>query len=736
MRNGFESIEEMRQLERVPPTVIGAALAGEINVTATAKVAEKTVKSFYTKTDSIYYYYLHEEERTDSDGDKYWATVDSKIEAVDFFIEDKTGRIRVDISENWKPIDWSLPESFSVTKGDQRYTEWRLEANDQVFIFAKAHKTEQGLIIAFNKGQYTPIISKYSEEEERADMGLEAILLLWLGLSFIALGVFFFITIIRVHRLLVYILFLTIVQAFNLINMGLEMMQHDLENGMQRYQQQYIESENTIKSTLENYGHSWQNWSALGDFFDDNLYNSVPATERLKLTHIRLNLAVARAQLKRHITATPEKWLAPGWNIYVPAPIEGLSENDKQTLQKRLEQFIPTHLSYIGTSIFSVIAIILSYVLSYFGIKYIRVKRLIENIPTSKTTGVVFGIAEVCGKLILDHKTKPLMPPLSKIDSSWYHYIVKEKRGSGKNSKWVTITDRIESIKCYCEDEEGQLLLDANKAEVITKHVVKETVGNRSYKEYSLRINDPLYAIGFASVDNEGDKLILTNGEDKEPFILSNLSETEVMLNKARRGMCFLNFGFSFFMLAPLLLFSAAGGFASTDFLLSSLLAPLFMMFITFILHYNDMIFLRERVERNRSNIEVALKKRHDLIPNLEKIVKAYLQHEKDLQTNIASLRSHYEASLKDETRLDSFIAQGKQLRSQINALQEHYANLKADKLMRQFMDSQIKMENELALMRSGYNDAVEVYNARLSTIPDIIFTKLAGFKEKKLIRN
>ena len=68
--------------------------------------------------------------------------------------------------------------------------------------------------------------------------------------------------------------------------------------------------------------------------------------------------------------------------------------------------------------------------------------------------------------------------------------------------------------------------------------------------------------------------------------------------------------------------------------------APLFLAISMFALMYNDLIFLRNRVSRAWANIEVSLKKRSDLIPNLEQVVKSYFSHEQDVMRSVAELRS------------------------------------------------------------------------------------------------
>ena len=92
------------------------------------------------------------------------------------------------------------------------------------------------------------------------------------------------------------------------------------------------------------------------------------------------------------------------------------------------------------------------------------------------------------------------------------------------------------------------------------------------------------------------------------------------MGRKSRRGLGWLNLGLNGFVLIGFGLFGAAASYAATDFLLASMIAPLFLAGCFVGLMYNDIVFVRNRVLRAWSNIGVSLKKRADLIPNLSLI--------------------------------------------------------------------------------------------------------------------
>jgi hypothetical protein len=162
------------------------------------------------------------------------------------------------------------------------------------------------------------------------------------------------------------------------------------------------------------------------------------------------------------------------------------------------------------------------------------------------------------------------------------------------------------------------------------------------------------------------------------------------------------------------------------NFLISALSAPIFMTALMIILHYNDIIFLRQRVERNIANINVVLQKRFDLIPNLEKVVKQYLAHEDALLSQVSLLRNLYNPNSKQIKKVDHSLSKS------VRLIVEKYPELKSHQAIAKLMDSTVAIEDELSMMRNGYLDAVEVYNSRIAAFPDILLTKLFGFKSHK----
>ncbi len=725
--SAFQSLKEMRQLERVPASKVGALLPGEANVNARAVVYQRTVNSTHTRTPSLYYRYRKEVEDRDSDGNRRWRTLDERTESVDFYIQDETGRALV--KRDAINLEWSLPQSYQQVRGDYRYTEWRIEPGDRLFVFGWANIYAGEIEINFvQRGQYTPIISKYGEAEERSDMGASSILKIWLGIALVTMSVYFFAYVFRIHRLVAYLTILTLVLAMMLIDMGLVMMHSDLVSGHKRYQQHYAEAEQRISALLRRNDITFTGWQ----FLDTD--RIADAKDRKNIAEIRLNLLMAREQLVQDMRSVPEKWLIGLWSLEAPQKIV-VPASVEQELQQRMQRYWPSQLGHVLPVVFSLLALVAAVATVWYGVRQVKLKRYIENVPTSSTAGAVFGVCEVKGQLVIDETRDALRSPLTHNDCCWYHYKEEERRGSGKSAKWVTIKEVSSSIPCYCQDTDGRIEIDTENAEIISEHKTVRRKGSMRYTETRLDVYDVIYVIGYAGLDEEtGERLVMQYSSKREPFIISNRSENDVMLEKARKGIFSLNLSFSAVVLIALLSFGMAGGFAATDFLMSALIAPLFMLLVMFILHYNDIVFLRQRVERNWSNINVSLKKRFNLIPNIEQVVKQYLQHETRLLEDITRLRNKYRNSIDSTESIADILAEEKRIKLGVKGLQESYPELKSNELIMKMMDILDSIENEIMFMRAGYNDSVEVYNTRIHSIPDVVFTAALGFKLKPFI--
>lgn len=160
---------------------------------------------------------------------------------------------------------------------------------------------------------------------------------------------------------------------------------------------------------------------------------------------------------------------------------------------------------------------------------------------------------------------------------------------------------------------------------------------------------------------------------------------------------------------------------------------------------YNGLVKLNNRTKEGWSDIDVQLKRRHDLIPNLVNSVKGYMTHEKELLENITKARSQAVSAEQSGNTADMAAAEN-QLGGMLGKLQiavEAYPDLKANQNVGQLMDELSDTENKIQASRRFYNGMVRDFNTKLETFPTNIiagmlkFTKYSFFEiENKSERN
>jgi LemA protein len=169
--------------------------------------------------------------------------------------------------------------------------------------------------------------------------------------------------------------------------------------------------------------------------------------------------------------------------------------------------------------------------------------------------------------------------------------------------------------------------------------------------------------------------------------------------------------------------------------------ALLFLMYGVGI--YNGLVTLRNRFKNAFAQIDVQLKRRYDLIPNLVEVAKGYMKHERETleaviaaRNQAASAGQKAAASPGDPAAMQSLnVAEG-QLQGTLGrlfALAESYPDLKANQNMLQLQEELTSTENKVAFSRQAYNDAVMAYNTKRETFPDLIIANFTGFTEAKL---
>src|SRR6201991_4354400 len=142
---------------------------------------------------------------------------------------------------------------------------------------------------------------------------------------------------------------------------------------------------------------------------------------------------------------------------------------------------------------------------------------------------------------------------------------------------------------------------------------------------------------------------------------------------------------------------------------------------------YNRLVALRQRTNQAFADIDVQLKQRHDLIPNLVETVKGYAAHERGTLEAVVQARNAAIAAPGVDQKVAAENALSGALR-QLFALSESYPDLKANQNFQQLQSDLSDIENKLAASRRFFNNAVQEYNTGIQNFPAVLFASALGF--------
>ena len=163
--------------------------------------------------------------------------------------------------------------------------------------------------------------------------------------------------------------------------------------------------------------------------------------------------------------------------------------------------------------------------------------------------------------------------------------------------------------------------------------------------------------------------------------------------------------------------------------LISAILVICIILVLMVIGIYNGLITLKNQVKNAYSQIEVQLKRRHDLIPNLLESVKGYMAHEKQTLENVINARniaSKISSDAKIQSQNESVLSGT--LKS-LFALSENYPDLKANQNFITLQEELATTENRIAFARQFYNDSVMKYNTKKEIFPNNILVSMFNFE-------
>ena len=164
--------------------------------------------------------------------------------------------------------------------------------------------------------------------------------------------------------------------------------------------------------------------------------------------------------------------------------------------------------------------------------------------------------------------------------------------------------------------------------------------------------------------------------------------------------------------------------------------AVLVLLVATLVVLYNGLVRARHAWQNAWAQIDVQLSRRHDLIPNLVEVAKAYLRHERETLTAVtaartAAIQARQAATPADQSAMAQLSGAENALTGSLGrllAVGESHPELKADQNMRQLAEELASAENRVAFARQAYNDAVMAYRNKRDTFPSALVASMFSF--------
>ena len=157
----------------------------------------------------------------------------------------------------------------------------------------------------------------------------------------------------------------------------------------------------------------------------------------------------------------------------------------------------------------------------------------------------------------------------------------------------------------------------------------------------------------------------------------------------------------------------------------------LLVFIIVLLVMYNSLVARKNQVENAWYQIDVQLKKRADLVPNLVEAVKGYMAHERGVLENVTKARTAFlkASSVQEKAQAANLLTGALKT---LFAVAENYPNLKASQNFLQLQEELSGIENKIAYARQFYNDAIMQYNIALQSFPTNVVAKIFGFKPER----
>lgn len=402
-----------------------------------------------------------------------------------------------------------------------------------------------------------------------------------------------------------------------------------------------------------------------------------------------------------------------------------------------------------------------------FGVFWaLRHKCIIDDLPTSKTQGVFIGLAELKGTA---ESETPLSSYLAgalcvqyawQVDEHWSRTVTEtytDSKGHTQTrtrteSGWTKVAGGSQSIPFYLKDDTGVIRIVPDGAKIHNTKTFDETVSRgsslyfgkgpeheiansnhkRRFHETALPLHTMLYVVGQARERQDVVAAEIAHDKNAAMFLISTQTEKQVGAGYGRWFWVLLVLGLVCAISGAVggeMLGNSDRGLSWQPFVLASLgfLAVLAIGWVWTV--YNSLINLHHRLEQGWSEVDVQLKRRHDLIPSLVAAVEGYRDYESETQKLITELRAQADATPPGVAGPDF-----KGIAPMLRVIIERYPDLKASESFLRLQQALVDAEQRIALARDYFNDIATFYNTRLGIVPDRFVAALARLHSATLM--
>jgi len=393
-------------------------------------------------------------------------------------------------------------------------------------------------------------------------------------------------------------------------------------------------------------------------------------------------------------------------------------------------------------------------------------KRLIDDLPTSKTQGVFVGLVELKGTAESESPLSSYLAGVKCVHYSWQidehwsrtvHETFTDSKGhvqtrTRTESGWTKVADGNESTPFYLKDDTGIVRVVPEGARINAVSTYNETFARdnplyfgkgpsreiantthrRRFQESALPLHAALYIVGQGRERQDVVAAEVAFQKNTPMFLISTKTEKQISSGYAWWAWSWIVLGFVLAGGGAALSGVVSG--AATRFPWPAVAIACGAYLVALLLGwvwtaYNSLVTLHHRVEQGWSQVDVQLKRRSDLIPNLVSAVAGYSEFEKGTQTALTQLRQQMEATPPGVAGPDY-----KGVAPTLRAVLEQYPNLKAGDAFLRLQRSLEETEQRIALARDYYNDIATFYNSRLEIVPDRYVGSLGRLRPRMLM--